>query len=140
MVESIVDGFHYLDKVIEMDRDFFDYPWHKNQWEELTQEYLLLCALRNGSVVGFILFHNNMDCAHLLKIYVLEQFQRLGVANLLLNSSIKRILANNIYLEVSQDNIKAVSFYEKNGFSKLVLKKNFYANGVNAWAMSKVLK
>lgn len=140
MVIQIVNGNDYIEQIKYLDQNYFDWPWSTKQWSELNEDYLLCAALVDDVVVGFILFHITLDCAHLLKIYVKEQNQRFGIAQKMLDYSIKKFAQSSIYLEVSQENDKALNFYEKNGFERLVLKKNFYADGSNAWAMSKILK
>lgn len=140
MVVQIDTGLHYIKEVSVLDAQFFDWPWNKDQWSCVNNGYLLNVALIRGQVVGFILFHISIDCAHLLKILVNPENQRQGIAQKLLDYSLLQIEQNLLYLEVSENNLNAIQFYEKNGLSKLVLKRNFYRNGSGAWSMSRDLK
>ena len=47
---------------------------------------------------------------------------------------------NAIALEVEEGNRSAIRLYEKMGFNKLHLAKNFYSNSRNAFKMLKSLK
>lgn len=44
-----------------------------------------------------------------------------------------------IWLEVSKDNVEAVQFYKKRGFESTGVRKNYYRNGADAINMSKPL-
>ena len=48
-------------------------------------------------------------------------------------------IAHISYIEVKKDNLKAIDFYEKNGF-KVVSKRENYYNGVDGYLMLKVVK
>lgn len=140
MVIKIENGSAYLNEVIQMDLDFFDWPWQQSQWKNLSNDYLLKVAICEKAVCGFILFHLSFDCAHLLKILVAPSYLRKGIAQDLLTGCYDEIKDKSIYLEVAEHNLAAIKFYEKNGLRKLVLKKNFYSDGSSAWAMSSVIK
>ena len=50
----------------------------------------------------------------------------------LLNNIIKKLNLENIYLEVSRINQKAISLYEKIGFKENGIRKNYYSNNTDA--------
>ena len=67
-------------------------------------------------------------------------FRKMGLGTILLNEMIKDCKANrvrNITLEVRENNLNAINLYEKVGFKKILVKKEYYTNGDNAIYMVK---
>ena len=90
--------------------------------------------------VGFALFNvaNADSFAHLLKIIIDPSKRGHGLGEQLLNESLRLLSYRDIrhfYLEVEEGNFSALRLYEKSGFQKIHLKKNFYSNGSNAIVM-----
>ncbi len=131
-----------LEALIHLDHSFFDYPWSRNQWLDLrkSDNYLLIFDKQKG----LCLFQLNPfeGMAHLLKILVIKEERRKGVAQFFINSAIEQIKAENvgkIILEVADDNLSAIEFYQKNGFEGLNVVKKYYSDGKNALRMIKEL-
>jgi ribosomal protein S18 acetylase RimI-like enzyme len=64
-------------------------------------------------------------------IAVKLNFQNQGVGQKLINQIVSRtanLQSRSIWLEVRESNTKAIKFYEKNGFTKISKRKNFYGN------------
>lgn len=134
-------GF-YLNEVIELDQNFFDWPWTKDQWESLDFDHNGLWVLRESDeIIGFCLFQTlkGDEVCHLYKILVKPDRLRLGGASMLLNSSLEHLVARgfrSVYLEVSTKNLAAISFYKKFGFKELRKIPHFYNNGDDAQCLS----
>jgi ribosomal protein S18 acetylase RimI-like enzyme len=67
----------------------------------------------------------------LQKIYVLKAYHGAGIAQALLHSIVqlsKEIQPDCIWLDVVLRNERAIHFYEKNGFKKYDLRKDFFKN------------
>lgn len=65
----------------------------------------------------------------LMTIAVLEKYRGFGLAKILVEKLIEKAYELNlrtIFLEVRQSNIGAIKLYEKNGFKKIGLRKNYY--------------
>ena len=78
---------------------------------------------------------NNME---LLKIAVLPDFQKRGIAkNLLskLSNDMRDLSATKIILEVRKSNTSAQKFYEKLKIKNIATRKNYYSNGEDAILM-----
>lgn len=91
----------------------------------------------NGLVIGFVIVRllmnsdNLFDNAEIYNIAVREKFQKKGIGQKLFNRLVSNLRKNNIseiWLEVRQSNIKAINFYEKNGFVKKFVRKDYYNN------------
>ena len=136
---QITNGFDFLESIEILDRKFFDWPWTSKQWKELLdykEDYLLLVCLDQDALpIAMVLFKKDPDCYHLLKLLVAPYERKKGIAQALLDASLKKVSANSIYLEVAQSNEAAQKFYLKNNFKVLVVKKNFYRDGSNALAL-----
>ena len=66
-------------------------------------------------------FVKELDCCQLQKIYVLKDFLSKKVGLALQNELLKEAAGNStkIWLSVLKENVRAVRFYEKNGFEKI---------------------
>jgi ribosomal-protein-alanine N-acetyltransferase len=136
-----------LDELSCIDAKDFPFPWTKVQWQqELSKSTTLLGVGKdNGKTIGFCLFHFSPieQIGHLIKILVLPSVRSKGFAACLhefVASEVKNRSANSLYLEVSVNNQAAIKFYQKLGYKNLVIKKKFYSNGDDAYAMQKILK
>lgn len=83
-------------------------------------------ALSNGEAAGFISVWCVCGEAEINNIGVLEKFRRMGIAKALFDSAYNAAKAEKWYLEVRESNLVAISFYEKLGFERVGMRKNFY--------------
>lgn len=91
------------------------------------------------NIVGFINYDTIYEQAELEYIFVDKNYRNKGIASELLNKmtdDLRQKNINQITLEVRVDNEAAISFYEKNGFKKVSIRKNYYGN-VDAFLMLK---
>ncbi len=132
-------------RIISLDHQFFPNPWSRKDWEDLDLEsYQLYLIEFEKKICGFALFSVSQfdNQAHLLKILVEPEKRGSGLAkNALMHcfESLKLKMVRSIYLEVATNNANAMGLYLSLGFEKLVLKKRFYSNGEDAYAMQKFL-
>ena len=71
-----------------------------------------------------------------------ENYRRLGIGSQLIQEFEKNLpeYINDIFLEVRESNSPAIGLYEKYGFKKISIRKNFYSNpDENAVVMIKKL-
>ena len=86
-------------------------------------------ALHDDKPQGFILCQFATDEAEILTFCVTSAARRQGIAQNLLNKAISEARHEHmgkIFLEVAIDNIAALSLYEKAGFHKTGIRKNYY--------------
>ncbi len=133
-----------LSKIIDLDRSEFPWPGSAKSWVDADINehcrYWIFVAVKEQELVSFLLFDHlsGHSSCHLLKILVSEDARGLGIAQGLLNYSIERFKllgVESIYLEVSCENSKALSFYTKHDFIKLRTIRSFYGKGIHAFAM-----
>ncbi len=93
----------------------------------------------NHKIIGFLIgVKINNQKTKILMISVSPQYQKQKTGSKLLEEFIKRTQKekiNIIELEVRTDNHKAIKFYEKHGFKKIVKIKEFYQDNKDAYTM-----
>ena len=127
-----------LKEIMEIERASFNCPWSEVMF--LSPDEITILAYRNNKIVGYIVYSTVLDECHILNVAVHPDFRRMGIAQDMLNFLFKEGEKQGIkfyYLEVRVDNIPAVSFYKKNGFKELGLRKGYYNDGTDAIVMVK---
>lgn len=96
--------------------------------------YRVIVAKESDKIIGYICFSIIFEECNLIKIVVDKDYRKMGIGKNLVNEMINTCKENNvskIYLEVREDNISAISFYEKLGFEFENLRPNYYGD-INA--------
>ncbi|MBR2990319.1 MAG: ribosomal protein S18-alanine N-acetyltransferase [Solobacterium sp.] len=135
-----------LDRITEMEQILLTSPWPRSAFEyELTGNPFadLRVYEKDGKIIGYVDWWIMYDRAEIATIGVLEEYRRSGYAqemmDLLVNDAREKD-CENVTLEVRVSNLPAIRFYEKNGFIKVNVRKNYYDdNGEDAWLMVKPL-
>lgn len=81
-------------------------------------------------IVGFVLAQLAVDEAEILSLGVAKPWQRLGVANRLVEGIIRASRnggANRLHLEVAADNVPAITLYRAHGFAEVNRRRGYYA-------------
>lgn len=119
----------------------FKNPWSLKNFEDefdLPEKNLKKAVLKSR-ICGFAVSRIIIDELHILKICSFPEYERKNIGSSLLNSIIKESNAKICFLEVSEKNLKALSFYKKNGFEITGIRKNYYGEGFDALNMTKDL-
>lgn len=97
---------------------------------ELNSPLNVLCTeQRGGKTAGFALGRVAADEAELFQIATLPEFRRQGTAGRLLaelHEKMRERGAACCFLEVRSRNAGAIALYEKMGYEKIALRKNYY--------------
>lgn len=97
-----------------------------------------LSAKDNEKVIGYIGAYTFDDSMEILNFVVDEAYQRQGVGSLLFNTLLNIYdKTKSIVLEVRYNNEKGISFYKKNNFNVISIRKHYYKNGDDAIVMMK---
>jgi len=100
-------------------------------------------ALATGEIAGFIVAEaGNPDPGHIITIDVVAPARRFGVGSLLLRAAEDRLRVaecHAVALETAVDNLPALSFYKRHGYSVVKTFPRYYANGVDALVLTKEL-
>ena len=130
-----------VDLITELYRTDFADGWSKEQLLSAfnTDRFLAIGAF-DGQLIGVITLSVSFEDADLEGIVVKSEFRKGGVASKLFSlaqKTLKERGVNRLLLEVREGNIPAISFYNKQGFNKISIRKNYYSDGENALVMVK---
>lgn len=95
-----------------------------------------------GQIHGFIVVHSG-PTGHVVTIDVSAESRRLGVGSLLLRAAEERLRTGGsiaVGLETAVDNLSALAFYKRHGYSVVRTWPRYYSNGVDALVMRKALE
>lgn len=109
--------------------DFWNYNILKSELENPLSKYIV--AKQDEKIIGFAGIIDTLDQMEITNIVVRKDMRNKGIGKLLLENLILHSKGKNrIYLEVNEKNTIAIKLYEKNGFKKCGLRKNYY-NGTD---------
>lgn len=94
-----------------------------------------------GKVAGFIVAHH-APTGHVITIDVVARARRSGVGSLLLQAAEDRLRAagsSAVGLETAVDNLAALAFYKRHGYTVIRTWPRYYSNGVDALVLKKEL-
>jgi ribosomal-protein-alanine N-acetyltransferase len=95
----------------------------------------------NGEIAGFIVAHPG-NTGHIVTIDVVASARRSGVGSLLLRAAEDRLRgarSSAVALETAVDNVSALAFYKRHGYSVVKTIPRYYSNGVDALVLQKDL-
>lgn len=117
--------------------------WSRNSWQqELDGNRQIHIALAADQVSGYVVVMLAGEDAELLRIAVLPQYRRRGVAHELLGQALSQAAARgatSMFLEVESSNTGALALYEHAGFTRLSQRTNYYGTGRNAEILTRSL-
>lgn len=96
----------------------------------------------NNIIVGFIVVSMIYETAEIIDTAVMDEYQRKGIGSELLVSVNSECLdkgCSSIMLEVRSSNEKAILFYKKHGFKKVMVRQDYYTDREEAIIMEKLV-
>ncbi len=134
-----------LSEVIYADNMIFG---HTLSFETLKNEldinpfahYFVMRDTATGNLSGHVSVWIDSPNAQILNLYILPEYQGKKLGDDLIAFCINyldKFHVENITLEVRPSNFKAIQLYEKYGFHKATIRKNYYDNGEDALLMLK---
>jgi ribosomal-protein-alanine N-acetyltransferase len=103
--------------------------------------FTLLAVDDGGAIAGFIVGYH-APAGHIITIDVGPKVQRSGVGSLLLRAAEERLRvagSTAVGLETAVDNMSALTFYKRHGYSVIRTWPRYYSNGVDALVLRKPL-
>lgn len=128
-----------LDTIYEIELDAFDEPWSRASIEaEFYKDYAEVYVFeKNGTIVGYIIVWYMEKEAELLTIAVGKNHRQAGIGLELVKHAINNGGGGvRWFLEVACQNAGALSLYEKVGFNKVGIIKNYYGHMKDAFRMA----
>ena len=98
-------------------------------------------------ILGYIVFYGTIENTDIFEIAIKKEYQGQSFGEKLLKESMEDIVKKNIngnfsknkfMLEVNEKNVKAIKLYEKIGFERISVRKNYYGKNENAMIMMKI--
>lgn len=132
-----------LEQVVALEESVFTHPWSRQAIDEMMEDKntFFLVAKIKDEVVGNCALRMILDEGEITNVSVKESYRGRGIAKEMLDAIIqlgRECGIRKFTLEVRTKNIIAISLYEKLGFEKEGLRKNFYRDPVDdAWIMWK---
>ncbi len=124
-----------VDTVMLIELASFRSPWGRSHFtDELNNPDLSLPLVmeKDGVMVAFTVMWFIVDECHLANIAVHPDHRRKGYGQRLLEAVIaeaRKHSCGRVMLEVRRSNTDAIRMYERNGFKKVGVRKNYYHDG-----------
>lgn len=125
-----------LDDILAVEQEIYSQPWTRGNFaDSISSGYQCHFAVdQSGSVVGYFLMMLLVDEAHLLNLSVRADLHHQGFGRYLLGRAVQIALQNtmtSMLLEVRPTNHRALAVYERFGFLRIGMRRQYYpaANG-----------
>lgn len=117
-------------KIAEIERESIPQPWSEAAFYSAleNENAVTLAAFRGGVLCGFITGVYLLDTADIYSAAVSPEYRKKGVGKRLLEGFFSALPEDvkSVGLEVRESNIPAISLYERFGFERVGMRKNFY--------------
>ena len=132
-----------IDRIVQLERDHLDSSLEAAFYEaDLDNSFAYHCVWEeNGIIIGFISTVFDGFSLEILNFVVDQSFQSLGYGTKILAALFDELVLkglNQVSLEVKESNLKAISLYNKFGFKRISVRKEYYANHENALVLQKL--
>lgn len=119
-----------VEQVCAVEQTAYSHPWtQRNFLDSLEAGYHCQLLMGGETLIGYFVAMKGVDEVHLLNITVAPAQQRQGWASLLLAALggwSRAQGAQWLWLEVREGNQRALAVYERHGFRRVGLRKNYY--------------
>ncbi len=124
-------GFADIDQMLSIEEKVYSHPWTRGNFLDSFYSGHEACGLRNKSedLLGYFVLMSVLDEMHLLNFSIAAEYQRQGLARILLDKMSECAREKNILsilLEVRVSNQRAVDVYQRYGFTEIGRRKGYY--------------
>lgn len=132
-MEILTMSESHVPQIAALEAKCFRDPWdEKSIASELHNPLSLwLVAVEDGAVAGYIGSQTVMDESDMMNVAVHPDYRRRGIGQALVLTLAQRLKekgSRSLALEVRTSNAPAIALYEKLGFTRAGLRKNYYRN------------
>lgn len=122
-------------QVALIEADNFSVPWSEKSFREaaVKTETIYVVAEENGEILGYAGAWCVFGEADITNVCVRKVSRKQGIGTRMLQFLIEEgvnVKIKTFFLEVRESNSAAISLYEKFGFQKIGIRKNFYEKPV----------
>jgi ribosomal-protein-alanine N-acetyltransferase len=119
-----------LPAVMAIEAEIYPFPWTQGNFRDsLVAGYSCWICARDGEAIGYAVVMLAADEAHLLNLTVATACQRQGYGSLLLRHLCEFARGHGarlIFLEVRPSNVAGLQLYERHGFQRSGLRRDYY--------------
>ena len=119
-----------LEAVVAIEQTAYSHPWTRGHFRDaLASGYWAQCLRVQDECLGYVVAMPGVEETHLLNITVAPARQGQGWARMMLdalNLWSRRQGAQWLWLEVRESNQHALQVYERHGFRRVGLRKDYY--------------
>lgn len=123
-----------LDAVVAVEQRTYAHAWSRaNFLDTLHSGYQAQVLMSDDEVLGYFVAMKGVDEVHLLNITVAVEHQGQGLARLMLDALVVWTRSQGLdwlWLEVRVGNASAIHVYERHGFKRVGLRKDYYPAGL----------
>ena len=119
-----------LDTIYDLETKSYNFPWTRNILKDcIINRYDSFAAMYSNNIVGYVISKISSIESHILNLTVDEKYRNNGIGSELLDMVINKcqiVQSKILLLETRLTNDSAIFLYEKYGFKKIGLRKNYY--------------
>lgn len=119
-----------LEAVIAIEQTAYSHPWTRGNFRDaLASGYWAQCLRLQDELLGYVVAMEGVQETHLLNITVVPARQGQGWAHMMLDALrlwSRRQGGQWLWLEVREGNRRALQVYERYGFRRVGLRKDYY--------------
>ena len=122
----IINDVDYIEQIFSLEKENFkNSAFNKGYIETLIKgdNSFIYIYLIEDKICGYLMVLDSIDVYEILAIATIEEYRNKGIAQELLD----KIKIKDIFLEVRESNQVAISFYKKNKFKEISVRKNYYS-------------
>ena len=127
MIKKLTSNdINYIDQIFNLEKEIFkNSAFNKGYIETLIKgdNSFIYIYLIEDKICGYLMVLDSIDVYEILAIATVEEYRNKGIAQELLD----KIKTKDIFLEVRESNQVAISFYKKNKFKEISVRKNYYS-------------
>lgn len=119
--------------VAELERKIFTDAWSEKAIQETLdqKQTMILLAYEDKRLIGYLILYFVLEDGEIARIAVEDAYRRQGVASKMLwelECLCEDNGVNKLLLDVRESNVCACRFYEKQGFVRDGVRKNYYSD------------
>ena len=127
MIKKLTSNdINYIEQIFNLEKEIFiNSAFNKSYMETLIKgdNSFIYIYLIEDKICGYLMVLDSIDVYEILAIATIEEYRNKGIAQELLD----KIKTKDIFLEVRESNQVAISFYKKNKFKEISVRKNYYS-------------
>lgn len=127
MIKKLTSNdINYIEQIFNLEKEIFkNSAFNRTYLDSLIKadnSFIYTYTIDN-KVCGYLMVLDSIDVYEILAIATIKEYRSKGIAQELLD----KIKTKDIFLEVRESNQIAISFYKKNDFKEISIRKNYYS-------------